>query len=355
MSRICIIGASNIKHISLISLYTKYFDERAIPYDIIYMDRYGIEEKTNAQNQFCFKSGAISGKKEKIIAFIRFRRFAKRIIKKNKYDLLITWQTTSAYLFADFLLGKYKKRYIVNVRDYVAENNKIIRPILVKLINNASMVAISSDGFRDFLPLGNYTLVNSINDDILDGYSPTEKKERISPFKIGFAGNCRYFRESYKLINALKNDKRFEIWYCGTNSDVLADYAKENKITNVRTIPAFSPSETLSIFSGFDIVNSAFGNDAWDNRTLMPIRLYTAISMHLPMLVSKETQLAKEVDRGSIGFVIDNYDGLADKLYAYLNGLDEKKLSNNCDAYILKAREENQIFYKQLENCIKGM
>ena len=43
-SKICIIGTSNIKHISLISLYTKYFDQHGMAYDIIYLDRYGIEE-----------------------------------------------------------------------------------------------------------------------------------------------------------------------------------------------------------------------------------------------------------------------------------------------------------------------
>ena len=43
-SKICIIGTSNIKHISLISLYTKYFDQHGMAYDIIYLDRYGIED-----------------------------------------------------------------------------------------------------------------------------------------------------------------------------------------------------------------------------------------------------------------------------------------------------------------------
>ena len=79
MSKICIIGASNIKHISLISLYTNYFDQRQVPYDIIYMDRYGIEETTSAQNQSCYKSGPLSGKLGKIRAFIGFRRFTKKL------------------------------------------------------------------------------------------------------------------------------------------------------------------------------------------------------------------------------------------------------------------------------------
>ena len=353
MSKICILGASNIKHISLISLYTKYFDKQKIPYDIMYMDRYGIEEETNAQNQFCYKSDKISSKFDKIKAFLGFRCFAKKILKKNKYQCVITWQTTSAYLFADVLLTKYKHKYIVNVRDYVAENNKIIRVILRKLVNEASLVAISSEGFKEFLPKGDYTRVNSINDDILDNCTPVETLDHVLPYKIGFAGNCRYFRESYKLIQALANDPRFEIWYCGTNSEVLSKYAAEHDISNVYTMPAFAPSETLDIFSQFDIVNSAFGSDAMDNRTLMPIRLYTAISMHLPMLVSGGTQLAKEVNIWRIGFVIEDYSTLADDLYNYLVSQDKKEFTVACDKYIEHARRENEVFYKKLGEIVE--
>lgn len=353
MSRVCILGASNIRHISLISLYTKYFDKQKIPYDIIYMDRYGIEEKTNAQNQFCYKSDQITSKSDKIKAFLGFRCFVKKILKKNKYQCVITWQTTSAYLFADVLLSKYKHRYIINVRDYVCENNKIIRIILRKLVNEASLVTISSEGFKEFLPKGNYTRVNSINDNILDNCTSVETLDHVLPYKIGFAGNCRYFRESYKLIQALANDSRFEIWYCGTNSEILSTYAAEHGISNVYTMPAFVPSETLDIFSQFDIVNSAFGNDAMDNRTLMPIRLYTAISMHLPILVSGGTQLAKEVNLWRIGFVIEDFSTLADDLYDYLVSQDKKEFTVACDKYIEQARWENEAFYKKLGEIVE--
>ena len=355
MSKICIIGASNIKHMSLISLYTTFFEANGIAYDIIYMDRYGIEEKTGAQNQFCYHASPIKSKKDKIREFIRFRFFAKNKIKKNNYDLIITWQTTSAYLFADILLGKYKSRFIVNVRDYVAENNKVIRFVLKMLLKKASLVAISSEGFREFLPDGEYTLVNSINDEILKDCKPLKRVDREQTFRIGFAGNCRYFRESYKMIQSLANDKRFEIWYCGTNSDHLREYAQKHNVLNVKTMPAFSPAETLDIFAKFDIVNSAFGNDAWDNRTLMPIRLYTALGMHLPMLVSAGTQLAKEVERGNIGFVIDDYSSLGDRLYEYLKNTDMNELAQNCDKYIGEARKQNEIFYDRLHDLIKGM
>ncbi len=346
-SKICIIGTSNIKHISLISLYTKYFDQHKMPYDIIYLDRYGIEEKTSASNVFRFTCVPSKSKLDKLKMFLGFRKYAKKILKQNEYTYVITWQTTGAYLFADVLLKWYKHRYVVNVRDYVIEKNKLFYVILKRLVKNALFVTISSDGFRRFLPDSEYLKVNSVNEQLLENLDG--KPQNIgAPIKIGFAGNCRYFNESYRLIDALANDERFELWYCGTNSEVLKEYASSKGISNVRTISTFEPNETVSIMSGFNIVNSAFGNDAMDNSTLMPIRLYTALAIHRPMLVNCETQMAKEVSKNALGYVIENYSTLAETLYAYYHELNFEEFGKACDDYLVKVRKENELFYDAL-------
>lgn len=45
----------NIKHMSLISLYTAELEKQGIDYDIIYVDKYGEIEKTNAKNVFRYE------------------------------------------------------------------------------------------------------------------------------------------------------------------------------------------------------------------------------------------------------------------------------------------------------------
>ena len=92
-SKICIIGTSNIKHISLISLYTKYFDQHGMAYDIIYLDRYGIEEKTTAANVYRYTESNAQGKIGKLKMFMHFRRYTKKILRENKYEYVITWQS----------------------------------------------------------------------------------------------------------------------------------------------------------------------------------------------------------------------------------------------------------------------
>lgn len=347
-SKICIIGTSNLKHISLISLYTKFFDKHNVPYDIVYLDRYGIEEKTTASNVYRFTYVPKAGKVNKLLMFRSFRKYANKILKANNYDTVITWQTTGVYLFADILLKRFKGRYVVNVRDYVIENNRFFHWLLAKLVNNARFVTISSDGFRRFLPKADYIKVNSVNEELLEGLTGRPQNNSL-PIKIGFAGNCRYFRESYKLIDALGNDDRFELWYCGSNSEVLKEYADTKGYNNVKTMPTFNPKDTIDIMASFDMVNSAFGNDAMDNSTLMPIRLYTALAIHRPMLVNCNTQLGQEVKANSIGYVIEDYSNLADSLFSYYEKLDFGNLAEDCDAYLQNARQENLIFYNELK------
>lgn len=348
-SSICIVGTSNLKHISLISLYTRYFDSEGIPYDIIYWDRYGIEESTTAQTIYKFYERGKEGALSRFLSFLKFRHYVKKIVKQEDYKYIITWQTTGAYLLVDFLLRRYKNRYAVNVRDYVAEKRFPFNIMIKMLVRSSALTTISSDGFKSFLPQGDYIKVNSVNEDILENLSGIPRNNN-KVIKVGFAGNCRYLNESYKLIDALGNDKRFELWYCGTNSEKLAEYAKQKGVTNLFVKPAFDSKETVAIMSEFDFVNSAFGNDAMDNSTLMPIRLYTALAIRRPMLVNDKTQLGREVSEYGLGYVISQYDGLGDKLAEYYDKLDYVGFEKRCEEYLTKTREENKAFYTSLKN-----
>ena len=49
MKKIAILSAVNIKHMSLVSLYTTFLKAHNIPYDIIYMDKY--DEQAISQQQ----------------------------------------------------------------------------------------------------------------------------------------------------------------------------------------------------------------------------------------------------------------------------------------------------------------
>ena len=49
-------------------------------------------------------------------------------------------------------------------------------------------MTISSDGFRSFLPKGEYIKVNSVNEDLLENLKGRPQNSG-KPIKIGFVGN----------------------------------------------------------------------------------------------------------------------------------------------------------------------
>lgn len=348
-SRVCIIGPANLKHISLLSLYTEVFQREGITYDIIYIDIYGIDESIGAVNHYKMTyKDEYDKNPSSVKKFLAFRKYVKSVLSKNKYDFIVTWQATSAYILFDYLLLHYKKRYCLNIRDYIMENNIVARTILKILLKKCTFTAISSEGFLTFLPKYSYVKVNSINEQVLSGIKPVTTKNGSVPLKIGFVGNFRYMKDSSLLVDALKNDPRYELWFCGTNSEKIGVYASDNNINNVKVIGAFPVADTISIMSKFDIINSAFGNDAYDNSTLMPIRLYTAIALGKPVLANSGTQLSKEVTSKRLGFAVESYDSLGEDLMNYYTNLDQQSFIKYSTIYLEKCRQENKIFEEVL-------
>lgn len=353
MSEICIIGNSNIKHISLISLYTDYFDLHNIKYDLVYMDRYNINEKNNAENVYRFYVGDLRDKKIKVKKFFEFRKFCLNVLRNNNYKIIITWQATTAYILADYLLmHRRTSKYIINFRDYIMENNRLIRFILKRLVKQSTINTISSPAFLEFLPKGEYLFVNSF-DEKNEKRAIGQNEQFGSVIKIGFVGNCRFFDESYKLINALRCDSMYELWYCGTNSDVIENYAEAHEIKNVKTTGPFQPDETVEIMMRFDFINCAFGNEKLNVKTLIPIRLYTALSLHLPVIVNEGTALAEIVKKYNVGVVVKDYNQIKDAINAFVQSFEREVFNENCDCFIRIAKEQNQRFYSCLENAIK--
>lgn len=92
------------------------------------------------------------------------------------------------------------------------------------MVEKSALTTISSEGFFEFLPQGRYTRVNSINEEVLHFKRNQKLNQDGAKIKIGFVGNCRFFNENQRLIDTLRDDDRYEMWYCGTNSDIFKKY-----------------------------------------------------------------------------------------------------------------------------------
>ncbi|MBU5363898.1 hypothetical protein KQI33_00735 [Enterococcus devriesei] len=356
--RVGIVSISNIKHMTLISLYTDILKKNKIDYDFIYVDKYNISEKNDADNIFKY---VISIKKnssslKKAIKYAGFIRFAKKIIRDNNYDLLIVWGSGTGYILSRFLVNRWKEKYIYNIRDYGYENKKIISILQNKIVKNSLFTTISSKKFLDFLPSSSkYIFVNSINPKLTEELlSSNSSKITSKAIRICFIGYVRFIENDKKLLLALKNDSRFIVQYFGAKSDILKKFAEENGIKNTEFIDSFDSSQTSELLMKADVINNLYGNDDTALDTAISIKYYYSILLNLPILVWKNTYM-EEITKDFPGvFVFDgNYNGLNDRLYTWYSQINKKRMIERNSKLVKDFRKENTFFENKFADLFR--
>lgn len=356
MNKIAILSAVNIKHMSLISLYTSILESNGISYDIIYMDKYDEVEEIGADRVFRYVNiiNHDWSTVKKILRHFRFYSYAKRVLESEKYDRIIVWNDVAITMFGLYLSRKWKGKYCLNIRDYNGEEKRFIYYIFSRAIENSAFTTISSEGFKSFLPPKEYVSLYSYNSSLLSEVTPkTNRRTENEVIKISFIGNVRFFDKNKKLIDIFKNDSRFVLCFHGTNADVLEEYAKNAEAGNVECSGSFPINQTKHYLEEADIINNVFGNQSIGSKTLTSIRLFHAAYMQIPILVSGNTYMEKIVKKYNIGFVIDENDHNApNELYEWYHSYDKELFKTGCRELLAEAEKANSIFEAKVNEFI---
>ena len=356
MKKIAILSAVNIKHMSLISLYTDILDERGIPYDVIYMDKYGEREEIGAQTVYRYENiiNHEWSRRKKILRYFRFFKYAKKVLEKNRYDFIIVWNDVAITMFGLYLAHRWSGRYCLNIRDYNGEKKWYVYNIFQKAIASSAFTTISSEGFKTFLPKHHYISLYSYNESLLSEMSPRNKKRDLKkPIRISFVGNVRFLPINKQLINVFKNDDRFEFHYHGTNAEKVEAYAREIGAKNVVCSGNFPVEETKDYLETTDIVNNVFGNGTYGVKTLTSIRLFHAAYLNVPIMVSANTYMQEITERFGIGYTVEKIDEeLPEKVYKWYSELEMSTLLKGSAELLSEAKEANVTFKKEVEKWI---
>lgn len=353
MKRICILSTVNLKHMTLISLYTQYMEENNILYDIIYIDKYNSDEENSANNiyKYNLKINKDWSFVRKILKYWDFKKYAKQILLINKYDFIIVWNSFTAFMFTDILTKFYRGKYCINIRDYAKERLLPVFMRMKKVINHSVFTTISSDGFKKFLPNFNYVTVHSMNMKVLQNCVPYSTLRRPDePIRITYIGYMSFIENCYRLIDALGNDKRYILQFYGEGSEAILDYTHDRGIKNVKCHGRFEPSETSTFIQNSDIIYNLYGVGNLHVDTALSIKLYYAIYLNIPILVFKDTYMEEISTKCGIGYVIDK-DGflnLGDNLYSWYHKLNHKEIVSKSTLF----KEEIFRSHKKLEHLI---
>lgn len=320
--KIAVVLGCNIHWAPYYYRYETLLQKEELDFDLIIWNRENIQEECHATHVYEYKERdkSCSNDPKKIVKFFGFSTYVKSVIKKNKYTKIVFLglQGCAATLNAWFYTHSYKDKYYLDIRDYHYEWFYPYYILEKSIIKNAWYTVISSKGFKRFLPQNDYGYIHNIDphmDEIVKVAGNIYREE--GPIRIGFIGNVRYYNENVKLLEILKNDERFVVEYFGAGSENIQEYCKQNGIHNVKFRGRFQQSETAQLYKEVDIINNIYGNSSMETTTALSNKLYYALCLHKPIIVSDNTYMEKLCDQYGISITFKDDESFADYIYKW--------------------------------------
>lgn len=321
-NKIAIVLGSNIHWAPYYYRYERLLQDEKCPFDLIYWNREGIKEES-AANLISFNVPDVSNNKDplKVFKFIRFSRFVQRTIEREKYDKLIFLGThgCAVSFCATYLAKHYRDKIWIDIRD---DEYEWFPPFYwgeKKSIDASYATAISSYRYTKFLPPHDYLYIHNIDPNASQMQQQYVQVPENNVIRISFIGNVRYYEQNTKLIEQLGNDKRFRLQFFGKGSDRIQKYCEENGIHNTSFFGFFPQNETLRFYEQTDIINNNYGNETLNLQTALSNKLYYALFLRLPLLVSENTFMEELTKQFDLSFSFTESADFADALACWYN------------------------------------
>ncbi|MCL9633578.1 hypothetical protein L2095_02470 [Bacillus zanthoxyli] len=354
--KICFISLGNLYLSPYIKKYISLID---CEYDVIYWNRHDIDEDVGASKTFAFNFKMDEGKSkiEKLVGYLKFRTYATKILQNNNYDGVIVLQTSMGILLKKTLIKYYQYKYVVDIRDYTMERNKLFYRIERNLINKSALTVISSKGFKKFLPPYDYVVVHNDNDisqeDMEKFLSRKTVRKKIA---ISYIGLIRFHEQNKKIILKFKNDERFTIRFIGKDAFALKEFCEENQIQNVELIDQFPPDKTMYYYNETDIICNLYGNNTPLLDFALSNKLYYAAKLNMPILVCPDTYMEEISTKYGFGISFDlDSDNACDELDNYYKSINWEDLQEGCSSFLQDVRNDNEHYKNAISQFLKSL
>lgn len=348
--KILILGFAKIKYMPYIHFY---LDNIAAGNDVhvLYWNRDLQAEDTAALkgvtlHEFRRRQDDDVAKASKIGSFIRYRRFAQKIIRSEKFDRIIVLHSLPGVLVYDTLRKKYRNKFILDYRDSTYEGFTPFKKVIGRLTEASIATFVSSDAFRRFLPDGCAEKIHTSHNLLTDSLSHRDEKEKhgtvSDKIRIAFWGFIRDEKINREIIRKIAADQRFELHYYGREQQValnLKTFARQLQASNVFFHGEYTPEQRYSFVRQTDLIHNLFDDD---NMLLaMGNKYYDAAIFYIPLVSMKGSFMADTAHRAAIGLQADPYaEDFTDRLYAEYRRIDRDAFRQNCDAELDRVLSE---------------
>lgn len=339
-----LICPSNMMYMPYVDNYEKILINRNINYDKLIWDRFNIESSLDINIYRDIKVGH----KRNYYDYYKYKQFVVKTLSANKYDKVIVFSLQLAYFLHDYLIKNYNERFILDIRDY----NKIVKFFnLKKLIDYSAFVVISSPGFIKWLPKNKEYIINH-NTSFCD-LSKLRKLEVNTEercISIAYIGALRDYEININLINTLKNNDNYLIYYHG-HGEICQDiscYLKKNNIHNVTVTGKYLREEEEKLYFDNNLINVLIPNNDINSKTLMPNRLYNAVISGKPVLSLEGNYVSEQVKKYCLGLVVSSFDNLDMKINEYMCNINQEKFETGQKLFFQEVINDNEHFKKRL-------
>ncbi|MFE4896542.1 glycosyltransferase family protein [Peribacillus butanolivorans] len=274
--------------------------------------------------------------RKKIGSFFGYRKYAVQILKKHSFDMIVVLHSTPGVLLYDLLTKKYKKKYILDYRDFTYENQSIYKKVIHNLVNNSLATFVSSDAYRKYLPNTDhlYTSHNIVINALGNRELRKNKSREVDPIKIRFWGFIRHKNINMTIIRKLANDNRFELHYHGREQKTgqfLRTYCEEKQIKNIHFHGEYKPDNRYSFIVDTDLVHNMYENDI-KTTNAMGNKYYDGVSFYIPQLCNEGSFMGEQVEKNKIGTALNpDSPDFADEIYEYYKSIDWSDFETRCD------------------------
>ena len=282
---------------------------------------------------------------KKLPHFMRYRKFALRIIDDEKYDRIVVLHSTPGITILDRLRNQYRGKYILDYRDVSHENHGFYRKLILELSQNAGLVLASSPSYMKYLHnAGGVFLKHNLLRVSCDHRERESRDCPSSPIRVRYWGMIRHELANKAMIDALGGDARFELHYNGREEEVakrLKEYVAQCGYSNVYFHGSYYAEERAEFARETDIVHNVYEND-FMTVGAMGNKYYDALQFQLPQICSKGSIMGDEVEAKGLGLAIDyGSELLADSIIEYYNGIDRALFSEACRAELASIAIDN--------------
>ncbi len=355
---ILLLGMGKLKYMPYMNFYLEQIDTHQDDVHILYWDRDGKEDQKMDSDitLHCFRADMYDGESilHKMPKFLKYRHYAKKLIKKIKPDLLIVHYQNTGILIYDLLRKKYRGRYILDYRDVTYERVSFFRKWVAKLVHHSYATFTSSDGFRVFLPKSDkiYTSHNIIYDSLDKRNNIICNRTSSNKIRVAFWGMIRHKALNEQIIQKLGGDERFELHYYGRAQgemqSLLTDSIK--KYDNVFFHGEYLPEERYEFAKRTDLIHNIYDNNDKTMPIAMANKFYDGPIFGIPQLCVKGSYMGELCEKYGIGLACDPYsDDFAQSLYSYCLDLEKNTFNHNSQeflSYVIKDVESGEKIIK---------